>query len=93
MQQQLREMNFDEPAFAHHPALLSARPETPENERFDSAREDAEEDEGSATSTLDTELDASTGKETDATGHPARMPSANRHHQRNRALRRERNRA
>ena len=48
VQQQLREMNFDEPAFAHHPALLSARPETPENERFDSAHEDAEEDEGSA---------------------------------------------
>ena len=32
MQQQLREMNFDEPAFAHHPALLGARPETLENE-------------------------------------------------------------
>ena len=32
VQQQLREMNFDEPAFAHHPALLGTRPETPENE-------------------------------------------------------------
>ena len=32
MQQQLREMNFDELAFAHRPALLGARPETPENE-------------------------------------------------------------
>ena len=32
VQQQLREMNFDEPAFAHCPALLGAQPETPENE-------------------------------------------------------------
>ena len=32
VQQQLREMNFDEPAFVHHPALLGTRPETPENE-------------------------------------------------------------
>ena len=32
VQQQLREMNFDEPAFAHCPALLGARPETQENE-------------------------------------------------------------
>ena len=32
MQQQLREMNFDEPAFTHRSALLGARPETPENE-------------------------------------------------------------
>ena len=86
-------MNFDEPAFTHHPALLGTRPETPENERFDSAREDAEEDEGGAMSTLDTELDASTGKETDATGHPARMPSADRCHQRNHALRSDRNHA
>ena len=91
MQQQLREMNFDEPAFAHCPALLGARPETPENERFDSAREDAKEDEGNVTSALDAELNASTHEETDATGRPARMPSADRHHQRNPALRRERN--
>ena len=32
MQQQLREMNLDEPAFLHHPALLGTRQETPENE-------------------------------------------------------------
>ena len=32
VQQQLREMNFDEPAFAHRPALLGARPETLDNE-------------------------------------------------------------
>ena len=32
MQQQLREVNLDEPAFAHCPALLGARPETPEYE-------------------------------------------------------------
>ena len=80
MQQQLREMNFDEPAFAHHPAFLGAQLETPENERFDSAREDAEEDKGDATSTLDVELDASMGEETDATGLPACTPSADRHH-------------
>ena len=36
VQQQLREMNFDELAFAHHPALLGTRPETPENKRFNS---------------------------------------------------------
>ena len=42
---------------------------------------------------VDTELDASTGEETDATGHPARTPSADRHRRRNCALRRERNRA
>ena len=80
VQQQLREMNFDEPAFAHCPALLGARPETPENERFDSTCEDAEEDEGDATSAVDAELDASTGEETDATGHPGCMPSADRCH-------------
>ena len=93
VQQQLREMNFDQPAFAHHPALLGARLETPENERFDSTCEDAEEDEGDTTSTVDAELDASTGKETDATGCQARMPSADRRCRRNRALRRECNRA
>ena len=78
VQQQLREMNFDEPAFAHRPALLGARPETPENEQFNSACEDAEEDEGDAMSVLDAKLDASTGEETDATGCPAGMPSADR---------------
>ena len=89
VQQQLREMNFDEPAFAHHPALLGARLETLENERFDSACEDAKEDEGNTMSALDTELDASTGEEMDTTGCPARTPSADRGRRRNRALRRE----
>ena len=79
MQQQLREMSFDELAFAHSPALLGARLETPENERFNSAREDAEEDRGNAMSMVDAELDASMGKEMDATGCPAHMPSADRH--------------
>ena len=40
--------------------------------------EDAEEDEGDATSMLDAELDASMGEETDATGHPACTHSADR---------------
>ena len=93
VQQQLREMNFDEPAFAHCPALLGAQSETPENERFDSAREDAEEDEGDAMSMVDAELSASMGEETDATGCPHRTPSADRRRQRNRALRREHNHA
>ena len=37
VQQQLREMNFDEPTFAQHPTLLGAQPESPECEQFDSA--------------------------------------------------------
>ena len=78
MQQQLREINFDEPAFTHHPALLGTRPETPENKQFDSASEDAEEDEGDTMSAVYAELDASMGEETDATGHPHHMPSADR---------------
>ena len=89
MQQQLREVNLDEPAFAHRPALLGARPKTPEYKQFDSAREDAKEDEGDATSTLDVELDASMGEETDATGRPAWTPSADRCRRRNHALRTE----
>ena len=93
MQQQLREMNLDEPTFTHCPALLGTRPETPENERFDSACNDAEEDEGDAMSTLDAELDATTGEETDTTGRPAWTPSADRRRRRNCALRRECNRA
>ena len=56
VQQQLKEMNLDEPAFVQHPALLGACLETPEYEQFDSTREDAEEGEGNATSMLDTEL-------------------------------------
>ena len=78
MQQQLRELNLDEPAFAHHPALLGTQLETPEYERFNSAHEDAEEDEGNAMSVLDAKLDASRGKETDATRRPACTPSADR---------------
>ena len=40
MQQQLKELNLDEPAFEHCPTLLSTRPGTPEHEQFDSAHED-----------------------------------------------------
>ena len=89
VQQQLGEMNLKESAFAQHPTLLGAQPESPEHEQFDSAREDAEED-GKAASALDAELNTSTGEEKDASGHPARMPSAERHHRRNRAMCRER---
>ena len=78
VQQQFKEMNNDEPAFVQHLALLGARPETLEYEQFDSAWEDAEEDEGDAASTLDAELDVSMGKETDTSGHPHCMPSADR---------------
>ena len=91
MQQQLRELNLDEPAFMHRPALLGAQLETSEYEQFNSTREDAAEDEGDETSTLDAKLNASTGEETDATGHPAHMPSADRCRRRNRTLRREHN--
>ena len=79
VQQQLGEMNLKESAFAQRPTLLGAQPESPECEQFDSAREEAEEEDGKAASALDTELNASTGEETDASGHPARMPSAERH--------------
>ena len=82
-------MNLEEPAFAQRPTLLGAQPESPEHEQFDSTREDAEEEDGRTTSTLDAELDASTGKEMDASGHPARMSSAERCHRRNCAMRRE----
>ena len=44
MQQQLREMNFNKPAFAQRPTLLGTQPESPECEQFDSAREDVEEE-------------------------------------------------
>ena len=73
-------MNLEESTFAQCPTLLGAQPESPEREQFDSTQEDAEEEDGKATSTLDTELDASTGEETDASGHPARTSSAERHH-------------
>ena len=89
VQQQLGELNLDEPAFTYRPALLGTWLETPKYEWFDSTHEDTDEDEGNATSALDAELDASTGDEMDATGHPACMPSADRHRRRNCALRRE----
>ena len=69
-------MNLEESTFAQCPTLLGTQPESPEREQFDSAWEDAEEEDGKATSALDAELDASTGQETDASGHPARMSSA-----------------
>ena len=78
VQQQLKELNLDKPAFAHRPALLGAQPGTPEHEQFDSAHEDAKEDEGNATSALDAELDASTGEEMDTTGCPAHTLSPER---------------
>ena len=93
VQQQLKEMNLEETAFAQRPTLLGAQPESPEHEQFDSAREDTEEEDGEATSALDAEFDASTGEETDTSRHPARTPSAERRCWRNRALRRERTRA
>ena len=78
MQQQLKELNLDKAAFTHHPTLLGARLGTPENKQFDSAHQDAEEDEGDAISALDAELNASMGKEMDTTGHLACTPSADR---------------
>ena len=51
--------------------------------------EEVEEEEGGATSALDTEIDASMGKETEASGCPAQVPSAERHRQRNHTMRRE----
>ena len=74
MQQQLREMNFDKPAFVQHPTLLGTQPESPEREQFDSAREDVEEEEGGATSALNAEPDASMGEETEASGHSPGRP-------------------
>ena len=44
VQQQLREMNFDKPAFVQCPTLLGAQPESPECKQFDSAQEDVEEE-------------------------------------------------
>ena len=79
VQQQLKEMNLDQSAFVQHPALLGTCPETPEYEQFDSTWED----EANAMSVLGAELDVSTGKETDISGHPHHMPSADRHHRRN----------
>ena len=93
VQQQLREMNLEEPTFAQRPTLLGAQPESPECERFDSAREDANKKDGKAASMLDAELDASMGEETDASGRPTRTPSAERCSWRNRAMCRERTQA
>ena len=89
VQEQLREMNLEERAFAQRPTLLGTQPDSPEHEQYDSAREDAEEEEGEVTSALDAKLDASTGEETDASRRPGRTPSAERRRRRNRALRRE----
>ena len=92
VQQQLGDMNLKESAFAQCPILLGTQRESPRCKQFNSAQEDVEED-GKATSALDGELDTSTGEETDASGHPAWSASAERHCQRNRAMRRERTRA
>ena len=89
IQQQLGEMNLEESAFAQRPTLLGTQLESPECKQFDSTWEDAEED-GEAASTLDAKLDASTGEETDASGCPARLPSAEWHRRRNRTMHRER---
>ena len=86
VQQQLREMNFDEPAFVQCPTLLGAQLQTPKCEQFDSAREDMEEEEGGATSGLDAELGASTGEETEVSGRSGQVPSADRCHRRNRVM-------
>ena len=86
-------MNLEESAFAQRPTLLGTQPESPECEQFDSTREDTEEEDGKATSTLDAELNASMGEETDASGCPARTSSAEQCHHRNCAMRRERTRA
>ena len=93
VQQQLGEMNLEESAFAQHPTLLGAQPESPEHEQFDSAWEDAEEEDSKATSTLHAKLDASTGEETDAYGRPAQTSSAEQRCRRNHAMCRERTRA
>ena len=92
VQQQLGDMNLEGSTFVQCPTLLGAQPESPGHEQFDSAREDVEED-GKAASALDTELNASTGEEMDASGRLARLPSAEWHRRRNHAMRRECTRA
>ena len=79
LQQQLREMNFDEPTFVQHPTLLGTQPESPEREQFDSTQEHVEEEEGSAKSALYAEPDARTGEEMEASGRSPQAPSAERH--------------
>ena len=80
VQQQLGEMNLKESTFTQRPTLLGTQLDSPECEQFDSAWEDTEEEDGEATSALDAELDASMGKETDASGLPAQTSSAEWHH-------------
>ena len=92
VQQQLGDMNLEESAFAQRPTLLGAQPESPGHEQFDSAQKDVEED-GEAASALDAKLNASTGKEMDTSGCPARLPSAEQHCRRNHTMCRERTRA
>ena len=74
IQQQLWEMNFDEPTFAQRPTLLGAQLESPEREQFDSAREDVGNEEGGLTSGLDADLGTSTGEETEPLGTQAGRP-------------------
>ena len=76
VQQQLGEMNLEESAFAQRPTLLGTQPESPEHEQFNSAQEDTKEEDGKATSALDAKLNASTGKEMDASGRLAQISSA-----------------
>ena len=85
VQQQLGDMNLEESAFAQRPTLLGAQLESPGHKQFDSAWEDVKED-GKATSALDAELDTSTGEETDTSGHPAWLPSAEQCRRRNHAM-------
>ena len=66
VQQQLGEMNLKQSTFAQCPALLGTQSESPECEQFNSTQEDTKEEDGKATSTLDAELNASTGEEADA---------------------------
>ena len=89
MQEQLRDLQIAELAFPHRPILLGDCPETPDQDQYNSAWEDAEEDEGDATSQPDAKFDASMGKEMDASRHLCRSLLADRHHQRNCALHRE----
>ena len=79
VQQQLGEMNLEESAFVQCPTLLGTQPDSPEREQFDSAREDAKEEDGKATSALDAELNASMDEETDTSGRLAQMSSAEQH--------------
>ena len=72
------------------PCLVGgAQLESPERDQFNSAWEEVEEEEGGVTSALEAEIDASMGEETEASGCPARVPSAERRRQRNRTMQRE----